>query len=430
MPPARSVNIVANAPPSGQEFDQWTGDVAIVANVNAASTSVTMPAANATVTATYKAVTPVQYTLTVNGGSGSGSYAAGTIVNIVAAAPPAGQQFDQWTGDVAIVANVNAASTSVTMPAANATVTATYKAVTPVQYTLTVNGGTGSGSYAAGTIVNIVAAAPPAGQQFDQWTGDVAMVANVNAASTSVTMPAANATVTATYKAVTPVQYTLTVNGGTGSGSYAAATIVNIVANAPPADQQFDQWTGDVAIVANVNAASTSITMPAANATVTATYQPAQGGIGSIGPISELTATANAGLITSINGIPASDLLLGITSFPTPPAHTAYPPQNADNFDLSLLCAGDGQPYIDFVFNQPVMCVFFAENGGNDSGRMQALNAAGNPFGDIVEFDPGSFLNTGYLSGNSQVVAGLAVCLTAPAIWHSSAASHDRHPGV
>ena len=46
---------------------------------------------------------------------------------------------------------------------------------------------------------------------------------------------------------------------------------------------------------------------------------------------------------------------------------------------------------------------------------MQALNAAGNPFGDIVEFDPGSFLNTGYLSGNGQVVAGLAVCLTAPA---------------
>ena len=410
-----SVNIVAATAPAGQQFDQWTGDVAIVANVNAASTSVTMPSANATVTATYKAITPVQYTLTVNGGSGSGSYAAGASVNIVAATAPAGQQFDQWTGDVAMVANVNAASTSVTMPAANATVTATYKAITPVQYTLTVNGGTGSGSYAAGASVNIVAATAPAGQQFDQWTGDVAMVANVNAASTSVTMPSANATVTATYKAVTPVQYTLTVNGGTGSGSYAADASVNLVANAAPAGQQFDQWTGDVADVANVNAASTSVTMPAANATLTATYLPSQGGIGTIGPVSGLTATANAGMITSINGIPVSDLLLGTTSFPTPPAQTAYPPRNADNFDLSLLCAGDGQPYIDFVFSQPVMSVFLIENGGNDSGFLQALDAAGNPFGDIVEFAPGDYLDTGYRSGNNQVVAGLAVWLTAPA---------------
>ena len=43
------------------------------------------------------------YTLTVNGGSGSGSYDAGTIVNIVADPAPVGQEFDQWTGDVGIV---------------------------------------------------------------------------------------------------------------------------------------------------------------------------------------------------------------------------------------------------------------------------------------------------------------------------------------
>jgi hypothetical protein len=334
------------------------------------------------------------------------------VVTLSADAPPAGQQFDKWTGDVVNVANVNAASTSISMPAANATVTATYK---PREYTLTVNSGSGDGNYPAGTVVNISANAAPAGQQFDKWTGDVANVANVNAASTSISMPAANATVTATYKAITPLQYTLTVNGGTGSGSYAAGAIVTIIANTPPAGQQFDQWTGDVAIVANVNAASTSISMPAANATVTATYLPIQGGVGTIGPLSGLTATANAGMITSINGIPVSDLLLGTTSFPTPPAHTAYPPRNADNFDLSLLCAGDGQPYIDFVFNQPVMTVFLVENGGNDSGRMQALDAAGNPFGDIVDFTQSDFLNTGYLSGNSQVVAALAVSLTVPA---------------
>ena len=41
------------------------------------------------------------------------------------------------------------------------------------------------------------------------------------------------------------------------------------------------------------------------------------------------------------------------------------------------------------------MSVFLIENGGNDGGRMQALDAAGNPFGDIVEFAPGDYLDTG-----------------------------------
>jgi hypothetical protein len=59
----------------------------------------------------------VTYSLTVNSGSGSGSYAAGTTVNIAAAAAPSGQVFDRWTGDVANVASVTAASTTITMPA-------------------------------------------------------------------------------------------------------------------------------------------------------------------------------------------------------------------------------------------------------------------------------------------------------------------------
>ncbi len=65
--------------------------------------------------------------LTVVSGSGDGSYPPGTIVNIDADAPPSGQIFDQWTGDIAGVANVFAASTTFTMPAEVATITATYR---------------------------------------------------------------------------------------------------------------------------------------------------------------------------------------------------------------------------------------------------------------------------------------------------------------
>jgi len=384
-PQGSSVPIVADPPPTDKIFDQWIGDTAGMANVNAASTTITMPAADATVTATYvdappgdtvisftlvnadtdvdigplndgdtvnvaaigtsnlnirantspatvgsvrfgldgnanyrtensapyamegdttgdynawvpslashtvtatpysasgaggTAGTPLTvtftvvddaatYTLTVISGTGSGSYAAGAVVTIEADPPGANQVFAAWTGDVAGVADVAAASTTISMPAAVTAITATYVST----YTLTVSSGTGDGEYAAGAVVPIVADAPGVGQVFDAWTGDVTNVDDVNAASTTITMPAADATVTAMYVAAST--YALTVNSGTGDGEYAAGAVVSIAADAAPAGQVFDAWTGDVTNVDDVNAASTTITMPAADATVTAMY--------------------------------------------------------------------------------------------------------------------------------------------------------------
>ncbi|MGF1636574.1 MAG: carbohydrate-binding protein [Cyclobacteriaceae bacterium] len=68
-----------------------------------------------------------QFLLTVNSGSGSGNYAEGTLVNIVANTPPSGQIFDKWTGEVAVVENVNLPNTTLTMPADSIIITATYK---------------------------------------------------------------------------------------------------------------------------------------------------------------------------------------------------------------------------------------------------------------------------------------------------------------
>ena len=56
------------------------------------------------------------YILTVNSGSGGGSYTAGTPVNVSANPPPTGQQFAGWTGDTSILASPSAASTTVIMP--------------------------------------------------------------------------------------------------------------------------------------------------------------------------------------------------------------------------------------------------------------------------------------------------------------------------
>ncbi len=74
-------------------------------------------------------VTTKMYTLTVRNGSGSGSYAAGTLCPIVADEPASGKEFTSWTvepGNVTMTSKVLAA-TIVTMPEANVIVTAHYK---------------------------------------------------------------------------------------------------------------------------------------------------------------------------------------------------------------------------------------------------------------------------------------------------------------
>ena len=72
-----------------------------------------------------------KYALTVVNGNGSGSYEAGTVVNISANCTPGTQTFGGWTGDVNNVANANSANTTFTMGNSNATVTAVCKDLPP-----------------------------------------------------------------------------------------------------------------------------------------------------------------------------------------------------------------------------------------------------------------------------------------------------------
>lgn len=78
-------------------------------------------------------------------------------------------------------------------------------------YTLTVQNGSGSGSYVAGSQPVIVASDPPSGQEFSNWTIDPAdtKIASTVLSATVITMPETNVTVTAHYKEKT----------GTGTGS-------------------------------------------------------------------------------------------------------------------------------------------------------------------------------------------------------------------
>ncbi|OUO46281.1 hypothetical protein B5F79_07695 [Olsenella sp. An285] len=70
--------------------------------------------------------------------------------------------------------------------------------------------------------------------------------------------------------------YRLTVEDGSGAGSYVAGTSVSVVASAPVSDKHFAGWTVDpegMGVMENANASSTTFTMPACDVTLTATFE-------------------------------------------------------------------------------------------------------------------------------------------------------------
>ena len=136
-------------------------------------------------------------------GEGTYTYDEGDVVNLVAT-PDAGYQFVNWTGDVGTIADVNAAATTITMDG-DYSITANFMAVAIYDLTIssTTGGlvttpGEGPFTYSSGTGVNLVAT-PYAGYRFINWTGDVSTIADVNAASTTVTMNG-NYSITANFE--------------------------------------------------------------------------------------------------------------------------------------------------------------------------------------------------------------------------------------
>ena len=82
----------------------------------------------------YKTPNPAALVLTVNQGSGSGNYVAGTLVPVSAGAAPAGKTFDRCTDDWVILSNPLIATTTATMPFQNVAITAAYKAADTIRY--------------------------------------------------------------------------------------------------------------------------------------------------------------------------------------------------------------------------------------------------------------------------------------------------------
>jgi hypothetical protein len=196
------INLVAE-PDEGYHFANWGGDVGTIADVNAASTTITMND-NYAISANFEEGPVTYYTLTIsipgrggstNPASGEYTYAEGTVVYITAI-PTVDYQFVDWTGDVATVADVYAASTTITMHD-DCSIKANFLSTAPAEYRLTISSGTGGSvttpgegtfSYDEGTVVHLVATPDDYDYYFVNWTGNVGTIANANAASTTITM--------------------------------------------------------------------------------------------------------------------------------------------------------------------------------------------------------------------------------------------------
>ena len=123
-----------------------------------------------------------------------------------------------------------------------------------------------------------LAATPSSGYQFVNWTGDVGTIANVNAAVTTITLNG-DYSITANFEAITAGQYSLAIASsgcgfvntpGEGIFYYNKGTVVELMANIV-GDNAFVEWTGDVSTIADVEDATTTITMNG-NYAITATF--------------------------------------------------------------------------------------------------------------------------------------------------------------
>jgi len=275
--PQQGVGVALVAVPyPGYQFVNWTGNVNTITDVNAAVTTITV---NGDYSITANFAKP--YSLTISSteggsvttpGEGTFVYHEGDVVKLVATPDP-GYGFVNWTGDVNTITNVNAASTSITMNG-DYSLAANFEEL--AEYDLTTSSTTGGSvtapgegvfKYYDGTVVNLVAT-ENGGYYFINWTGDVGTISNIDAPTTTIAMND-NYSITANFRRIPLGKVALTTSStvggsvtipGEGAFIYDGGTVVDLVAEAQDG-YRFVNWTGNVGAIANVNSASTTITV-------------------------------------------------------------------------------------------------------------------------------------------------------------------------
>jgi len=197
--------------------------------------------------------------------------------------------------------------------------------------------------------------------------------------------------------------YPLTVHQGSGDGEHVEGAIVEIQADPPPTGKVFDQWTGDVSVVADARAATTTITMPPTNVVVTATYENAPGGqsvvdftlidadtdlpIGGFDPLFDgatlnLTALPTRNLNVRANTFPATvgSVRFGLDGNPN------FKTENASPYAMAGDSGGDYGAWTPGVGSHVLAATpYTGGSGGGTAGTPLSISF------DVIEGDPGDF---------------------------------------
>ena len=218
------------------------------------------------------------YSLTVTDGKitdpKSVGYAHGERVFVTAEKEKDGQYFYKWevTSGSGTFENPDSENTTFIMGNENTVITARYKG----ESTVTVINGTKSPdqeTYAPGTQVTITASSAETGKYFDSWemkSGTGSTLADAKMSTTTLTVGKEDTVVEAIYKSG-PV---LTVNRGSGSGTYAPGDQIKIQAKKGDNSETFLGWIleSGSGTFANPSWESTTFTIGSEDTVITAQY--------------------------------------------------------------------------------------------------------------------------------------------------------------
>lgn len=195
------------------------------------------------------------FTVKVEGGFGSGTYTDGENVSIIADDPAEGKVFDHWevksntkgVKDKKVnISSKKDSTMNLLVGDCDCTITAVWadadtipiKIMQPDGKTLyrEVNVSKDSTNW-------ITAPAAESGKVFDKWeTEDESVLEDVNGSSTNVSVADKGITLVPTYKNSDTPTFDVTVENGTGSGSYVAGDTVNLIADPPKDGYMFYKW--------------------------------------------------------------------------------------------------------------------------------------------------------------------------------------------
>ena len=308
-----SVTLTANTPGVGERFVGWTLTGVSVADTTQTEITFNMPANAVTATANYEIIT---YNVNVEKGTATPNKPAqGVKVTITANEPEIGYKFDRWTTDSSDVSFLNATSqeTTFTMPNHDVTVTATYVKAT---YNISVTDcvakkGEDTVGYAYyGDVIKVTANTAPTGKVFDTWVVTGLDTTGMDLTNPEITfnMPASNVTFKATYRNLE--NFVVTVEGGTGAGTYKEGESVTVTANDPAEGKVFKGWKDESGEIVSTEKSYTF--KVSGEKTLTAVYDDMPSGGGEITPPAKKDGLSGGQIAGIVIG---SVLLAGIGGF-------------------------------------------------------------------------------------------------------------------